>query len=84
MPAGLTCTQISRLYGCQPTKATQLLQPAVAKLAVLWRVAPELTLRAVMDAAAELGPMSEREIQMREELLTGRIDRARLHPEGRT
>lgn len=74
----LTCQEIADALGVSPTKATQATQHLWGKVAILLELHPRKTLKHIHDAMASLEPMTEAELDVRERLATGQVDRAEL------
>lgn len=72
------------MLGIRAEKVTQALDPALVKLARLWRVDPTRTMEAMLDAARNLDPMTDAELDLRERILMGCVDRSELQPPGST
>lgn len=77
---GFSCKEASAILGIHERRVTQSLDPTLERVARLWRVDPTRTLRAIIEAAEELGAMTERELELRVAMQTGRLDRAIVHP----
>lgn len=82
MRIGWSCKEIAAILNVSPTKAGQSLDPAMHKIAKLYRVDPIRTTQAILTAIEELEAMSEEELAAREAMLNGRMDRRLIHPRG--
>ena len=68
------------MLGVHERRVTQALDPAMVKVAKLWRVDPTRTMKALIEATEDLEPMTDDELAIREAMLTGRLDRDVVHP----
>ena len=82
MRAGWSCKGAARVLGIGPTHLTQALEPAMRKVALLWAADPTLTMETLLDAVGQLEcerrnePMPAEELDTRDRLGRGQIDRA--------
>lgn len=70
------------ILNVSPTKASQSLDPAMEKIAKLYRVDPIRTTQMILDEIEQLESMSEMELSLREAMLRGQINRRLIHPHG--
>ena len=84
MRAGWPCKLAAPVLQVSECRLTQALEPALKKMALLWRADPTRTMEAILDAVNKLEPMTEQEINMRELMLNGALDRKVLHPHSNT
>lgn len=77
---GFTCKELSAILDVQPTRVTQSVDPALAKIARMWRVNPTRTLQSILAELERLEPMSDAELAIREAMLNGTADRQDIHP----
>ena len=84
MRAGWPCKLAAPVLQVSECRLTQALEPALKKMALLWRADPTRTMEAILDAVNKLEPMTDREIEIRERMLDGKLDRDRLHPHSNT
>lgn len=80
MRTGFSLKEAASILDIHPRRVTQSLDPTLERVARLWRVDPTRTLKAILEAAEELGAMTERELELRERMLEGRADPAETHP----
>lgn len=87
MRTGFSVKEIAEILGVHPNKAGQSLDPAIEKIARLFRASAIKTMLLIMERAAELetdqDSMSESELECLARFQTGRLDRKVLHPNGR-
>lgn len=82
MRTGWSCKEIGVILNVSPTKASQSLDPAMEKIAKLYRVDPIRTTQMILDEIEQLESMSEMELSLREAMLRGQINRRLIHPHG--
>jgi hypothetical protein len=88
---GLTCKQLAQAWGIAVTKVTQAREPTFRKMARAMLMFPQETMEELSKAmdrerssqsgccnGVELTPL---ELSVREDMLCGRIDRERVHPQ---
>ena len=78
MRPGWTDKEAAPVLGVAERKVSQAYMPALVKVAKLWRADPNRTLRDLLAAADDLEPMTDREIELRRRIATGRVDRAEV------
>lgn len=78
-----SCKELGQALRVVDTRATQAWQPCLRKVARVWRLDPDRTLRAILsevDALNALEPMGEAELELRERMGRGRADRSEVWP----
>lgn len=67
MRIGWSCREAAIVLNIHPNKIPQSLNPAIDKIARLFRADPVKTMEAIMDAAKKLEPMTPEEVLVRHE-----------------
>ncbi len=80
MRDGWTLKDAAAVLGIHERRVTQSLDPTLTRIARLWRADPTRTMQAILAALASLDPMTPDELDFRERMADGRVDRAELHP----
>ena len=80
MRTGFSCKELARILGVHEHSVTGSLDPALVKVAKLWRCDPRRTLAAIFAAADDLEPMLPDEMDLRCRLAAGRVDSEELTP----
>lgn len=78
MREGWSCKDAAAVLGISPTKVPQAIGPAFIKVARLMVADPRRTHVELLAAMEEA--MSERELELRMRMQSGRLDRSVLHP----
>ena len=80
MRAGWSDKDAGVVLGVATPKVSQALVPALTKVARLMRVDAMATMKALLETADDLDPMTPAEMDLRERMLTGRANRDEVHP----
>lgn len=77
---GWTVKEIAAVLDVSPSKVSQALNPAMEKVARLFRADPAKTMRDLLEAMDKLEPMTDTELTNRERVLNGRPAIRSAHP----
>lgn len=72
------CEELAQVWGVSVTKTSQSLRPWLEKAVKLWRADPDRFMKLLLAANDEM--IFDDELELRERMNTGRVDRAELLP----
>ena len=80
MRAGWSLKAAAAVLDIHERRVTQSLDPTLERMAKLWRADPTKTMLAMLEAVERLGPMTDRELDLRIRIGKLRADTAEAFP----